>query len=95
MYLKQKTIKSLKKNNFQAMGNSMSNEVHVFKDSTFYNDEIIIIEGENKTKVQDMALEICKLNKIVYFKQSDLMYNANKHKWCQEFYFHKKRQHIL
>ncbi len=71
------------------LGSKISNEVFVSHDVSLTNQDMIILQGENKSKVEEMAIEVRELNKNSEFKECEVIYNNESKRWRQEFYFHR------
>lgn len=69
-------------------------QVFVSYDISLTNQDMIIIQGENKIKVDEMATEIRELNKNSPFKECDAIYDDKNKRWRQEFYFHRNKSKV-
>jgi hypothetical protein len=69
----------------------LSNQVFVSYDVSLTNQDMIIIQGENKLKVNDMAIEIRELNRNSEFKECEISFDEDTKRWRQEFYFHRRQ----
>ncbi len=68
---------------------SISDEVFVSYDISLTNQDMIVIQGENKIKMEEMAKEIRETNKHSNFKECEMTYKNENKRWYQEFYFQR------
>jgi ribosomal protein L6P/L9E len=69
----------------------ISDHVFVSYDVSLTKQDMIIIQGENKDKLQEMAIQIRELNKNSEFKECEITFDEQNKKWRQEFYFQRRK----
>jgi ribosomal protein L6P/L9E len=72
----------------------ISDKVIVSYDVSLTNQDMIIIQGQNKVKMEEMAIEIRNLNKNSEFKECEVTYDEENKRWRQEFYFHRRKAKV-